>query len=133
MGGNACSYAYDEGKDPVAWESFDVSAAAARTYATNSGALTLMPSIGTAAIFAAGGAMLNMTNASENPSWKYITTTIDTTGFSLNTTYDADGEQSWGALQYMLETFPTYIPKVNDTLFDEVVNPIQNITDGIVT
>lgn len=124
-------YANDFGVDPLSWESTEVGAAPVRAYATNSDAVTIFPAVGTAAIFAAGGATLNLTNATANPTWKYVTTTIDTTTFS-NATYDSDGEQSWAALTYMLETFPAYIPKVNSTYFDHVINPISVITDGLL-
>lgn len=121
------SYAPDFGVDPAAWESAEVGTAAARTYAVNSGAYVVMPSVGTAAIFSNGGGTLNIINATDSPEINYITTTINTTTFS-NATYDSNGEQSWAALQQMIAEFPAYIPKVNSTFFAKKVNPLQTIT-----
>ena len=121
-------YGYDLGLDPLPWESTDVSIAPVRSYAVTSNAAVLMPSVGAAAIFAAGGATLNVTNATANLDWKYITATINTMTFNASITYDADGEQSWSALQYLFQEFPAYIPKINGTFFDKVTNLIEVIT-----
>ncbi|OOF89998.1 hypothetical protein ASPCADRAFT_511157 [Aspergillus carbonarius ITEM 5010] len=123
----AFPYAYDLGADPLAWESADVGLSAARWYATNMGGTVIMPAVGTAAIFVDGGVTANISNATANPTWKYVSTTIDTTQFS-NATFDLDGEQSWGALKQMIETFPSNIPQVGSSFFSKKVNPIQNIT-----
>jgi hypothetical protein len=85
-----------------------------------------MPSVGTAAIFAAGGGTLEIINATASPDLRYITASLNTTTFS-NATYDADGEQSWGALQQMIAEFPSYIPRVSSTYFDHKSIPIESI------
>lgn len=121
------SYAYDFGIDPLAWESAEVGVSAARWYSTNMGGTVIMPAVGTAVIFVDGGATANISNATANPSWKFISTTIDTTLFS-NATFDLDGEQSWGALKQMMETYPSYIPRAGSSFFEKEVHPIQNIT-----
>ncbi|KAM0811784.1 putative Carbon-nitrogen hydrolase [Seiridium cardinale] len=42
--------------------------------------------------------------------------------------YDADGEQSWAALQQMIAEFPSYIPRVSGTYFDHQDHSIESIT-----
>lgn len=86
-----------------------------------------MTAVGTAVIFVDGGATANITNATANPTWKFVSTTIDTTLFS-NATFDLDGEQSWGALKQMIETYPSYIPRVDSAFFKQEIHPIHNIT-----
>ncbi|KAF7526684.1 hypothetical protein G7054_g10688 [Neopestalotiopsis clavispora] len=124
----AFPYAPDFGTDPAAWESAEVGVAAARVYAVNSGAYVIMPMVGTAAIFAAGGGDMKIINATDAPDQRYITATLDTTTFS-NVTYDVDGEQSWGALQQMIEAFPSYIPRVASEFFERKNNSIESITE----
>lgn len=123
----AFPYAPDAGVDPVAFESAEVSIAAARAYAVSSGAYVLMPSAGTAAIFGNGGSTLNYINATTAQDIPYITATINTTQFS-NKTYDTDGEQSWAALQQMIAEFPAYIPKLESTFFSKKNHSIESIT-----
>jgi hypothetical protein len=91
------------------------------------GGTVIMPAVGTAAIFVDGGVTANISNATANPSWKYITATIDTTSFS-NATFDLDGEHSWGALKQMIETYPSYIPKADSSFFGKEKHTIHNIT-----
>lgn len=120
------SYAADEGTDPQAWESAEVGMAAVRTYAVSSGAYVIMPSVGSAAIFGSDGSTISIINATTTPELPYITTTINTKAFS-NATYDSNGEQSWAALQQMIEEFPAYIPRVESSFFDHKNNSVQDI------
>ncbi|KAK1957490.1 carbon-nitrogen hydrolase [Colletotrichum sublineola] len=126
----AFPYCPDIGSDPLAWESTEVGLASARAYATNSNAVVLMPCVGASAIFNAGGAMANYTDATTNTAWKYITTTVDTTRFRNlgKPQYDLEGEQSWAALQYMMQKFPAQIPRGNSTFFNKVYNSVRKIT-----
>ncbi|KAK6811812.1 hypothetical protein RU639_012463 [Aspergillus parasiticus] len=127
----AFPFAADLGVDPLAWEDGEESLAAARWYSANMGGTVLMPAVGSAAIYVNGGKTANITNATANPSWRYVTTTIDTTQFS-NTTFDIDGEYSWAALKQIIENYPSYIPKVASSFFDKKTNGIQSITSGLV-
>ncbi|KAJ5650706.1 uncharacterized protein N7484_004429 [Penicillium longicatenatum] len=123
----AFPYAYDFGIDPLAWESAEVGVSAARWYSTNMGGTVIMPAVGTAVIFVDGGATANISNSTANPSWRYVSATIDTTSFS-NATFDLDGEHSWGALKQIIETYPSYILQVDSTFFKKETHPIKNIT-----
>ena len=86
-----------------------------------------MPAVGSAAIFVDGGRTANMTNATANPSWRYVTATVNTTQFS-GTAYDRDGEHSWAALRQIIENYPPYIPKVGSSFFDRKTVDVRNIT-----
>ncbi|KAE8323069.1 hypothetical protein BDV39DRAFT_209162 [Aspergillus sergii] len=108
-------------------EDGEESLAAARWYSANIGGTVLIPAVGSAAIYINGGKMANITNTMANPSWRYVTTTIDTTQFS-NTTFDISGEYSWAALKQIIENHPSYIPKVASSFFDKKTINIQNIT-----
>lgn len=95
------------------WETLEVNGAAARTYAVNSGAITVAPSVGNARILSGLG--LEIAEISASVSYEdepIIYASINTTSFS-NATYNTNGEQSWGILNEMVDAFPSYIPKVS--------------------
>ena len=101
-------------KDPDAqyWESLEVNAAAIRIYAVNSGAVTLWAGVGYSAVYSALGLetaeVLAAVPFDEQP---ILYDSINTTSFGTST-YDVNGEQSWGVLQEIVEGWPYYIPKV---------------------
>ncbi|KAE8414443.1 hypothetical protein BDV36DRAFT_311818 [Aspergillus pseudocaelatus] len=103
----AFPFSADLGVDPTAWKDGEVT--------------------GSAAIFVNGGKTANITNATANLSWRYVTTTIDTTQF-FNTAFDINGEYSWAALKQIIENYPSYIPKVDSSFFDKKTVNIHNIT-----
>jgi nitrilase len=72
---NATGWAY--------WQTAEVNLAAARTYAVNSGAVSVVPSIGKAVIFSAQGLVLTETPDAETrmSAEPFIYTSINTTAF----------------------------------------------------
>ncbi|KAI9039608.1 uncharacterized protein KD926_009333 [Aspergillus affinis] len=123
----AFPYASDLGVDPLAWEDSNIDVSAARWYSTNMGGTVVMPAVGSAAIFVDGGRTANITNATANPSWRYVTATIDTTQFS-SAAFDRDGEHSWAVLKQIIENYPSYIPKAGSSFFDKKTVDVRNIT-----
>lgn len=97
------------------WETLEVNGAATRLYAVNSGAITLMTSIGYSAVLSGEGLVTAEVKASvpydEQPM---LYASINTTAFS-NVSYNVDGEQSWGILQQIEDSWPYYVPKVEGT------------------
>lgn len=97
------------------WETLEVNGAATRLYAVNSGAIALMTSIGYSAVLSGEGLVTAEVKASvpydEQP---ILYASINTTAFS-NVSYNVDGEQSWGVLQQIEDSWPYYVPKVEGT------------------
>ncbi|XEV01540.1 hypothetical protein FSHL1_006827 [Fusarium sambucinum] len=111
--------------DPTAlfWESTEVNMAAASTYAVNSGAYTLVATVGRAAAFSPDGR--EMTSIAANipgDMAPYLMVSINTTGFDGRPMYNVNGEQSWGILKEIEQGWPEGVPKVNGTFRDPVVN-----------
>lgn len=101
--------------DALFWETLEVNSAAVRTYAVNSGAITLWAGIGYSAVYSAEGlervVALAAVPFADEP---LLYDSINTTGFG-NSTYYTNGEQSWGVLKEIVNGFPNYIPKVIGT------------------
>jgi nitrilase len=106
------------------WKS---TALAALTYAVNSGAVTLFPAVGYAAVFSSEGLVTAKIEAAvpfdEQP---LLYATIHTTTFS-NAMYDVNGEQSWGVLQQITRSFPSCIPRVEGTYVEHRTITLQEL------
>ncbi len=106
-----------DAKDAAAqyWETLEVNSAAIRTYAVNSGAVTLWAGVGYSTVYSALGLevaeVLAAVPYDEQPM---LYSSINTTAFS-RASYNSDGEQSWGVLQQIVDGWPYYIPKVVGT------------------
>ncbi|KAG9562598.1 aliphatic nitrilase-like protein, partial [Aureobasidium melanogenum] len=124
--------------DPDAqyWETLEVNSAAVRTYAVNSGAVTLWAGVGYSAVYSAHGLETAEAKAAvsfdEQPM---LYDSINTTGFGT-ATYDINGEQSWGVLQQIVDGWPYYIPKVigtyvlkNTVLIADLLGPTASSTE----
>ena len=97
--------------DAQYWESLEVNSAAIRTYAINSGAVTLWAGVGYSAVYSAEGLeMAEIPAAVPYDEQPLLYSSINTTSFS-NSTYDINGEQSWEVLQEIQDGWPYYIPK----------------------
>ncbi|GAA5855209.1 hypothetical protein JCM8547_008986 [Rhodosporidiobolus lusitaniae] len=98
------------------FEDVEVNLAAARVFAINSGAVTITPGVGGAAIFAGTGSKL--VEAQANDSFEdepIIYASVNATAFA-NVTYNSNGEQSWGIVKQIEAAIPDYIPRENGTL-----------------
>jgi nitrilase len=105
-------------KDPDAeyWETLEVNSAAIRTYAVNSGAVTLWAGVGYSAVYSSLGLeMAEVLAAVPYDEQPMLYSSINTSTFDSQTTYDINGEQSWGVLQEITDAWPYYIPKVIGT------------------
>lgn len=120
--------------DPSAlsWESLEVNSAAARTYAVNSGAVTLFAAVGYSAVYDGEGVEIAVVEADVDfDAQPLLYASINATAFKTQP-YNVDGEQSWGVLEQIREEWPAYIPKVqgeftlkNTVLVEDV---LANIT-----
>ncbi|KAH6694841.1 aliphatic nitrilase-like protein [Leptodontidium sp. MPI-SDFR-AT-0119] len=120
-----------DAKDPDAeyWETLEVNAAAIRTYAVNSGAVTLWAGVGYSAVYSGLGLeMAEVLAAVPYDEQPMLYSSINTTSFN-KASYNANGEQSWSVLKQIEDGWPYYIPKVVGTfvtrktvLISELVN-----------
>ncbi|KAL3421938.1 hypothetical protein PVAG01_06094 [Phlyctema vagabunda] len=105
-------------KDPDAeyWETLEVNSAAIRTYAVNSGAVTLWAGVGYSAVYSKNGLeQAEVLAAVPYDKQPMLYSSINTTTFTSDYTYDINGEQSWGILKQIEDGWPYYIPKVVGT------------------
>ncbi|KAI5479103.1 amidase [Pseudohyphozyma bogoriensis] len=113
--------------DALWWEAGETNDAAARVYAINSGAVTVMPVVGHATIFSGTGAALVTIDANvsfvEQP---IIYASVNASAFN-NVTYNENGEQSWGTLEQITAAIPAYVPKVNGTYTNQVFNSVAGL------
>ena len=118
--------------DALYWESAEVNMAAASMYATNSGAWTLVPVVGRAAIFDPTGLEVAHINAevsyNDEPMLYH---SINTTKFTRSP-YNLNGEQSWGILQQIVNGWPAELPKENGTYIDRKTNTVSELVAKMV-
>ncbi|KAF4314472.1 Nitrilase/cyanide hydratase and apolipoprotein N-acyltransferase [Botryosphaeria dothidea] len=133
---HVASFPYVGGDDYTGipwWDRAETSTSIPRVYSIDGYVFTVMPAIGRATIFGAGGVPLNVSDAvSDFESLPYITATVNASAFNLTETYDVDGEFSWAALSQIRDAYPAYIPRVTSKFFEHLVNPIKVITTRIV-
>ncbi|GMM27548.1 Nit1 protein [Martiniozyma asiatica (nom. inval.)] len=110
------------------WETAENNLAAARLYAINSGALTVVASVGKAVAFSAEGAVLAEMDASvsmeENPIL-YVSG-INATAFN-DVNFNINSEASWGILEEIVDNYPENIPRVTGNYVPAVTNPISQL------
>jgi nitrilase len=110
------------------WETYEVNSAAIRTYAVNSGAVTLWAGVGYSAVYGGNGLELAEISATvdfdEQP---FLYADVNTTGFDRSITYNINGEESWGVLKQIEEGWPYYIPKVIGTFVLRKTNLISDL------
>ncbi|RAK71182.1 aliphatic nitrilase [Aspergillus fijiensis CBS 313.89] len=107
----------DFGNSSLTYESAEVITSLGRVYAILGEAIVVQAAIGTATIFPAGSSAV-WSQAVANVSFAdhpLVYRSFNASAFT-NTTYNADGEVSWGTLQAINEGFPEYIPQVEGTL-----------------
>ncbi|KAJ5574268.1 uncharacterized protein N7459_008695 [Penicillium hispanicum] len=102
----------DFGNASLTYESAEEITALGRVYATLGNAAVLQAGIGTATIFPAGSSSIwSQTVASVSfDQHPLVYRSFNASEFS-NTTYQTNGEASWGTLQAMNQGFPSYIPQ----------------------
>jgi hypothetical protein len=116
--------------DPQAepFESLEINLAAARVYAVNSNAPLVFASVGNARFLDAQGLDLSVveakTSTEEQPLLYH---SFNTSGLAETVPYTTEGEQSWGILQQIYDSFPNYIPKIVGTFVQRRVNPTSNL------
>ncbi|KAH8684026.1 aliphatic nitrilase-like protein [Ilyonectria robusta] len=112
------------------WESAEVNMAAASLYAVNSGAYTLVATVGRAAAFGPDGLEFTSIPAYvPSETSPFLMLSINTTGFSSRPAYNIDGEQSWGILKEIEQGWPEGVPKKNGTFRNHITNPISKLTN----
>ncbi|KAF7552877.1 hypothetical protein G7Z17_g4022 [Cylindrodendrum hubeiense] len=110
------------------WESAEVNMAAASLYATNSGAYTLVATVGRAAAFGPDGLELSSIPAYvPSEASPFLMLSINTTGFSSRPAYNINGEQSWGILKEIEGAWPAGVPKENGTFRNQVTNHVSDL------
>lgn len=98
--------------DALSFEAYELTMGAVRTYALNSGATTVFTSIGYASVLnGIGPEVANLSAKASYETQPLLIHSINTTNFKRES-YDVDGEQSWGALQQIVDSWPYDIPKV---------------------
>lgn len=113
--------------DALYWESAEVNMAAASLYAANSGAWTLVPSVGRAAVFSPLGFEVNHIDADASFNFEpMLYHSINTTAFS-KTPYNINGEQSWGVVEQIVNGWPAAVPKQNGTFVTRNFNYINDL------
>ena len=102
----------DFGNASLTYESAEVITALGRVYAILGDAVVLQAGIGTATIFPAGSSAVwsQVTANASFDEFPLVYQSFNATEFS-NTTYNTDGEISWGSLQGINQGFPKYIPQ----------------------
>lgn len=108
------------------WESAEVNHAAARTYAVNSGAISIVPAVGRAVVYNGNGVLLAEMNASESMEENPIlyVSGINATLFH-DVNFNINSEASWGILEQIVDNYPDNIPRVTGTYVNAVTNPIS--------
>ncbi|KAL1625086.1 hypothetical protein SLS56_007513 [Neofusicoccum ribis] len=131
---HVASFPYMPGPaDPAAlsWESVEVNSAAARTYAVNSGAVTLFAAVGHSAVYDGTGVEVAAVAADvdfdEQPM---LYASVNASAFRRQR-YDVDGEQSWGVLEQVEAEFPASIPRVEGTFTEKKTVLIADLLAGI--
>ncbi|GME64417.1 Aliphatic nitrilase [Neofusicoccum parvum] len=131
---HVASFPYMPGPaDPAAlsWESVEVNSAAARTYAVNSGAVTLFAAVGYSAVYDGTGVEVAAVAADvdfdEQPM---LYASVNASAFRRQS-YDVDGEQSWGVLQQVEAEFPAYIPRVKGEFTEKKTVLIADLLAGV--
>lgn len=83
-----------------------------RVYASVSNAVVLQSAIGTATIFPAGSSSVwsQVVANSSFADHPLVYRSFNTSEFA-NTSYNTEGEVSWGSLQGINQGFPAYIPQ----------------------
>ncbi|CAG8113873.1 unnamed protein product [Penicillium olsonii] len=111
----------------LAFESAEINMAAASVYAVNSGAYTLVATVGRAAAFGPDGREISSIPASiPAESAPLLLVSLNTTGFSSLPSYNVDGEQSWSTLEQIREGWPQSVPKVIGTFTERKFNNISS-------
>ena len=110
------------------FKSLEINLAAARVYAVNSIAPLVFASVGDARFLDAQGLDLSVveakTSTEEQPLLYH---SFNTSRLAETVPYTIDGEQSWGVLQQIYDSFPNYIPKVVGTFVQRRVNPTSDV------
>ncbi|KAJ5113611.1 hypothetical protein N7456_002145 [Penicillium angulare] len=107
----------DFGNASLTYESAEVITSLGRVYAILGNAVVLQAAIGTATIFPAGSSAV-WSQITANASFSdqpLVYRSFNASKFT-NTTYNTDGEVSWGTLQAINEGFPEYIPQKSGEL-----------------
>ncbi|PYI10111.1 aliphatic nitrilase [Aspergillus sclerotiicarbonarius CBS 121057] len=105
-------YTPDFGNQSLTYESAEAMTTFASFYAAVGETIVMQSTVGTASIFPAGQSA-NYTQIVANVSFEehpLVYRVANATGFR-NTTYNKNGEFSWGSLQGINRAFPAYIPK----------------------
>ncbi|KAJ5345833.1 hypothetical protein N7452_003837 [Penicillium brevicompactum] len=128
----AWPYMPEEGdKSAEYWEAIEVNGAAARTYAVNAASPLVMAAVGNAKFFSSQGLDLTQSNASASTEdVPLIYSSFNTTGLSKTAPYDPNAEQSWGILEQIHQSFPSYIPKIAGDFVLRVYNPISSLVQA---
>ena len=132
-------YQTDRG-DALTFEAYDLTMSAVRSYALNSGATTVFTSIGYASVLnGIGPEVANISAKVPYDTQPLLMHSINTTDFKRKS-YDVDGEQSWAALQQIIDSFPYDIPKVGGkfiptkkTLISSLLELAENSTQAANT
>ncbi|RAH67490.1 aliphatic nitrilase [Aspergillus aculeatinus CBS 121060] len=123
----------DFGDSSLTYESAEVITSLGRVYAILGEAIVVQAAIGTATIFPAGSSAV-WSQAVANVSFAdhpLVYRSFNASAFT-NSTYNADGEVSWGTLQAINEGFPEYIPQVEGTLVPWKQDPISTLLNESV-
>lgn len=102
----------DFGNASLTYESAEVITALGRVYAILGNTVVLQAAIGTATLFPAGSsAVWSQTVANVSfTDQPLVYRSFNASAFS-STTYNTEGEVSWGTLQAINQGFPQYIPQ----------------------
>lgn len=113
-------YMLDPGNTEAAWwEDAFANMGTMGHYANLAGAYTFTTAVGVAFVMsplAQVEAYMNATADFESSPMLFYT--LDTSSFNTSVTYDPNSQVSWGALQQILNGFPSYIPRDPGTFVD---------------
>jgi nitrilase len=85
-------------------------------------------SVGNARFLDAQGLDLTVVDANTSTAEQpLVYQSFNTTGLAATVPYTTNGEQSWGILQQIAASFPSYIPKVTGDFVTRQINPIANL------
>jgi len=110
----------------------EVNIAAARVYAVNAQATLVFASVGNARFLDSQGLDLTVVAASTSTTQQpLLYQSFNTTGLAPTVPYTTDGEQSWGVLQQIVASFPSYIPKVEGSFVGRRIFPVTDLLASI--
>ncbi|CAN9406065.1 unnamed protein product [Alternaria sp. RS040] len=130
--GNDTNIAEDtpDAADPQAepFESLEMNLAAARVYAVNSNAPAVFAPVGNARFLDAQGLDFSVVEAKASTEERpLLYHSFNISRLSETVPYTINGEQSWGVLQQIYDSFPNYIPKVVGTFVQRRINPTSDL------